>query len=128
MEFYRVNNLSTILANAAWGTDRQFVAKWDTERISFSKFRAKDPEWATKFHIWRMDWTPDSIKLYLDNELLNSTLLTESINPDGFNPFMQPHYLLLNLAIGGNGGNPDKSDFPISYEVDYVRIYQKTSK
>ncbi len=124
MEFYRVNNVPTILANAAWGTDKQYVAKWDTERIPYAHFLAKDPEWTKKFHIWRMDWTNESIKLYLDDELLNTTLLSETINPDGFNPFMQPHYLLLNLAIGGNGGNPDQSKFPIRYEVDYVRIYQ----
>ncbi|MBV5312962.1 MAG: glycoside hydrolase family 16 protein [Prolixibacteraceae bacterium] len=125
MEFYRVKDLPTILANAAWGTGQQYVAKWDTQRIPFLRFKAIDSEWATKFHIWRMEWTPESIKLYLDDELLNSTLLSETINPDGFNPFTQPHYLLLNLAIGGNGGNPDKSKFPIKYEVDYVRIYQK---
>jgi hypothetical protein len=28
----------------------------------------------------------------------------QTINPDGFNPFLQPHYLLLNLALGRNGG------------------------
>jgi beta-glucanase (GH16 family) len=71
-----------------------------------------------------MDWTPESIKLYLDNELLNTTLLSETVNPDGSNPFTKPHYLLLNLAIGGNGGNPAKAMYPIKYEVDYVRVYQ----
>ena len=41
------------------------------------------------------------------------------------NPFHQPHYLLLNLAIGGLwGGDPSNSTFPGKYEVDYVRIYQ----
>jgi len=125
MEFYRVNNAPTILANVAWGTDKQYVAKWDTERIPYAHFLAKDPEWTSKFHIWRMDWTKESIKLYLDNELINTTLLSETINLDGFNPFTQPQYLLLNLAIGGNGGNPDQSKFPIKYEVDYVRVYQE---
>lgn len=43
----------------------------------------------------------------------------------GFNPFHQPHYLLLNLAIGGNGGDPSNTPFPRIYELDYVRIYQK---
>ncbi len=124
MEFYRVQNVPTILANVAWGTANQYVGKWHTERIPFSHFLAKDPNWDKKFHVWRMDWTPEFIKLYLDNELLNTTLLSETVNPDGFNPFTQPHYLLLNLALGGNGGNPDKSNFPIRYEVDYVRVYQ----
>jgi len=128
MEFYRVNNSSTILANVAWGTNQQHVAKWHTERIPFSKFIAADPDWAQKFHIWRMDWTPESIKLYLDDVLYNTTLLSETINPDGSNPFSKAQYLLLNLAIGGNGGNPDKSKFPIKYEVDYVRVYQEIEK
>ncbi len=125
MEFYRVNNVPTILANVAWGTDKPYIAKWDTERIPFSHFLAKDPEWTKKFHIWRMDWTKESIRLYLDDELLNTTLVSETVNPDGFNPFTKPQYLLLNLAIGGNGGNPDRSKFPIKYEVDYVRVYQE---
>ena len=128
MEFYRVKKVPTILANVAWGTSQQHVAKWHTEMISFSKFAAKDPNWANKFHIWRMDWTPESIKLYLDDELLNTTLLKETINPDGNNPFTKPQYLLLNLAIGGNGGDPSKTKFPIRYEVDYVRVYQNSEK
>ena len=125
MEFYRVNNAPTILANVAWGTDKPYIAKWDTERIPYTHFLAKDPEWTKKFHTWRMDWTKESIKLYLDDELLNTTLVSQTVNPDGFNPFTQPHYLLLNLALGGNGGNPDQSKFPIRYEVDYVRVYQE---
>jgi len=125
MEYYRVKGEPTILANVAWGTSQRSVAKWHTERIPYSTFTAKDPDWDKKFHIWRMDWTPESIKLYLDDELLNTTQLSGTVNPDGFNPFTQPQYLLLNLAIGGNGGNPDISKFPIRYEVDYVRVYQK---
>ena len=35
-------------------------------------------------------------------------------------------YILLNLAIGENGGVPDDSQFPLRYYVDYVRVYQKT--
>lgn len=128
MEFYRVDGVPTILANVAWGTSQQYVAKWHTERILLSKFTAIDPNWAKKFHIWRMDWTSESIKLYLDDELLNTTLLSETINPDGSNPFTKPQYLLLNLAIGGNGGNPMKTKFPIRYEVDYVRVYQTLEK
>jgi beta-glucanase (GH16 family) len=125
MEFYRVNNVPTILANVAWGTEKQYVAKWHTERIPLSHFTDRDSDWVKKFHIWRMDWTPEWIKLYLDDELLNTTPLSETVNPDGFNPFTQPEYILLNLALGKNGGNPDSTKFPIRYEVDYVRVYQK---
>ncbi|WP_259016359.1 glycoside hydrolase family 16 protein [Emticicia fluvialis] len=123
MEFYRVKGIPTILANVAWGTDKPYVAKWDEEKIPLAKFTARDKDWVKKFHIWRMDWDKDAIRLYLDDELLNTTLLTETINADGSNGFLQEHYLLLNQALGGNGGKPQKD--LITYEVDYVRIYQK---
>ena len=44
---------------------------------------------------------------------------------DEFNPFSQPHFILLNLAIGSNGADPGNAEFPVFHEVDYVRIYQE---
>lgn len=67
----------------------------------------------------------------MDGLLLNTTDLEETINQDeaGRNPFHQPHYILLNLAIGGtNGGDPSSTEFPAQLEVDYVRIYQKAPR
>lgn len=125
MEFYRVNDVPTILANFAWGTSKPGLAKWDDLKKSLSDFTANDPDWTKKFHVWRMDWDSESIKIFLDDQLLNEVLLSETLNPDGFNPFLQPHYILLNLALGRNGGDPSKSASPIKYEVDWVRIYQK---
>ena len=103
----------------------QKLSKKKNRKIPFSKFLKKDPKWAEKFHVWKMEWTTDFIKIYLDDELLNTISLSETKNPDGFNPFHQPHYILLNLAIGGNGGDPSATTFPRKYEVDYVRVYQK---
>ncbi len=41
-------------------------------------------------------------------------------------PFDQNHFLLLNLAIGGDlGGAVDNSALPAQYKVDYVRVYQR---
>ncbi|MER0438075.1 glycoside hydrolase family 16 protein [Emticicia sp. W12TSBA100-4] len=126
MEFYRVKSEPTILANVAHGTNKQYVAKWDDSKTDLKHFTDKNKDWVKQFHIWRMDWTPESINLYLDDELLNTTSLSETINPDGKNPFLQPHFLLLNLAIGGqNGGEPKPATKQIKYEVDYVRVYQK---
>lgn len=125
MEFYRIKNIPTILANMAWGTDTPFVAKWHTETMPLIHFTERDKDWVKKFHVWRMDWDKDSIKLYLDNELMNSTPLNNTLNADGSNPFHQSHYLLLNLALGGNGGDPSVTNRSIKYEVDYVRVYQK---
>ncbi len=122
MEYYIRNDEPSILANAAWKNE---ITVWDDAIIPFSKFLKKDPDWVRKFHIWRMDWDAYSINLYLDDELLNTIDVEKTKNKEGFTPFNNPHYLLLNLAIGSNGGDPSKSNFPITYEIDYVRVYQK---
>lgn len=123
MEFYRGN----ILANACWGTKKRWNAKWDSSKTPLKSFA--DQKWDEKFHLWRMDWDSNSIRLYLDDKLLNTIDVRKVVNPTNRgprNPFRQPHYLLLNLAIGGKaGGDPSKTQFPTKYEIDYVRVYQK---
>ncbi len=126
MEYYR----GELLANVAWLGRRRGAPRWDESRRSISEFR--DPEWSKKFHDWRMDWDRDSIKLYVDDKLLNETDLATTINGnrEAANPFHETQYMLLNLAIGGtNGGDPSATEFPARFEVDYVRVYQRpTSK
>ena len=127
MEYYRVDGVASILANAAWKVDGQREPEWDAEKIPFERFLEKDPNWPQKFHVWKMEWTHDHIRLYLDEELLNEVKISEADYADGFNPFRQPHYILLNLALGSNGGDPSNTDFPLKYEVDYVRVFQETT-
>lgn len=129
MEFYRINGIQNVLANVAWGSATRWKAIWNSKKTPLTHFLSKDPDWPKKFHIWRMDWNKDSINLYLDNELLNTTLLKNTINgiTPPVNPFLQRHYFLLNLALGSGGGDPSKSVFPITYEVDYIRVYQKVT-
>lgn len=125
LEFYRPKHIPSILANVAYGSDKRWNAKWNMTVNPISTFIKSDKDWARKYHVWRMDWSKDSISLYIDDKLLNTTLLKNTVNADGSNPFLQPHYILLNLALGENGGDPSQSTFPIIYEVDYVRIYQQ---
>lgn len=128
MEFYRIDQIPHILANTAWGTDKKWVAKWNSTRISLDKISKGDKDWCFRYHIWRMDWDSTKIDIFLDNELLNHTSLTDTRNANGGNPFLQPHYLLLNLAIGENGGIPDPTRFPLKYSIDYVRVYQRDNQ
>lgn len=128
MEYYRKKGGPHILANAAWGTDRPYLARWNSRAIPFSHFTDRDPHWGDKFHVWTMEWTPESLRILLDGELLNEVSLSETINGSighGSNPMQQPHYILLNLALGGDNGGPiDPAAFPMRYEIDYVRVYQ----
>ena len=129
MEFYRIGGVPHILANAAWGNDRPNDAVWNSRRVPFSHFTDRDPQWADKFHVWRLDWDEHSLRFYLDDELLNDISMTQPVNGrigQGINPFMRPQYILLNLALGGqNGGDIDDSAMPLRYEIDYVRVYQR---
>ncbi len=124
LEYYRIQNQATILANAAWVGPRGGVL-WDSAKIPFTELLADMPDWPERYHIWKMDWNEDRIELYLNDVLLNTIPIDDKTYADGFNPFRQPHYILLNLAIGSNGGDPENTRFPITYEVDYVRVYQR---
>ena len=135
MEYYPSGSTELIHANVAWGSTKRWVATWNSKTKKLSDLLAKNPNWRDEYHVWRMDWDPDYIKLYLDGELLNSTAVDRTINPrngsiwkyDDQSPYRDRYqYLLLNLALGGdNGGSLANTPFPCQYLVDYVRIYQK---
>lgn len=128
MEFYRIQGIPHILANVAWGNDKPYNAVWNSKKIVFKHFTDRNAKWADSFHTWRMDWDENTIKLFLDEELLNEVSLKETVNGSigqGSNPFRKPQYLLLNLALGGNGGKIDPNALPMKYEIDYVRVYQR---
>jgi beta-glucanase (GH16 family) len=131
MEFYRSDSgVPQILANFAYGP---WPPIWDTVKIPLEGIAGFHGEtagdWVKKFHVWRMDWTETELSLYLDNRLLNRLDAGTGVqNPSGSpqRPFQQPHYILLNLALGSNGGTPDNSTlWPLKYDVDYVRVYQQ---
>lgn len=82
------------------------------------------------FHIYAVDWEPDQIVWYIDNQ----PVFTSTYNlPPG--QISLPEYpgdmqILLNLAIGGSFvGNelPPDDLLANALEVDYVRVYQKVS-
>jgi beta-glucanase (GH16 family) len=123
MEYYR----GKLLANFAWGTPQRWKAEWDSVTVPLAKLGGE--KWAREFHVWRMDWTRDTVRLYVDNRLLNEVKVADAKNPDGFLPFRQPHYMILNLALGGDNGGPvDDSVFPSRFEVDWVRVYQERKR
>jgi beta-glucanase (GH16 family) len=78
------------------------------------------------FHVYAVEWTPESMDFYFDQTKYHSFTVSAAEN-EGQNPFQMPHYLLLNLALGGDWGRKiDDSMLPQKFYVDYVRVYQKT--
>lgn len=118
MEYYN----GSLHANVAWGTDTRWEGKWDSQTRSVST------DFSNDFHIWRMHWTEDFIDLWVDDFKQNTTDLSTAINGSLAtlrNPFHQKAYILVNQAIGANGGDPSGTEFPVQYIVDYVRVYQE---
>ena len=82
------------------------------------------PTFNSAFHVYRMDWTPDEIKAFIDDKEFFAFKRQGVLWQEW--PFNQPQHLLVNIAVGGNWGGIkgiDDTIFPISMELDYVRYY-----
>ena len=78
----------------------------------------------TKWHVYSIEWNPDSIRWLLDGNRYWGVSIKNGENDT--QEFHEPFYLMLNLAIGGNWPkNPDATTvFPDTLYVDYVRVYK----
>ena len=129
MEFNEYHGVSSILASVCWAGNED-TSEWDIAAYPFSKFTQADPLWASKFHVWRMDWNANSIKIFVDDVLLNVTSLMQTYNAQTSagaddNPFETPMHIVLSLALGSSGGYIDEQTLPAHFEIDYIKVYQK---
>jgi len=81
---------------------------------------------AGSFHLFRMEWTPTLISTYVDSHLIWQFDIS---NPSNFGgeEFHQPHFITLNLAVGGSltgitSSSGITAPFPAEMVVDYIRI------
>lgn len=85
------------------------------------------PTATSEFHTYAVEWTPDYLKFYFDG-VLHFTFKNDGKGDYNTWPFYNPFYLKLNLAWGGNWGGAmgvEESCLPTTYEIDYVRVFQK---
>ncbi len=83
----------------------------------------------TEFHLYRVDWTPATLRGYIDDQLIFE-FKNEGKGYEVW-PFDKRFHLLLNVAVGGDWGGQkgiDDTAFPTSMEVDYVRVYKMIDK
>jgi beta-glucanase (GH16 family) len=104
--------------NILYGTLHYY--SFDGKKKTSSGTWTGNEDYTKDFHIYVLEWEPDSLRWYIDGKLLHST--NEGIPHT-------PHYLILNTAIGGAWpGNPDSTTvFPQYHDIDYVKIFQKNS-
>ncbi|MDQ0796543.1 discoidin domain-containing protein [Streptomyces sp. B1I3] len=83
-------------------------------------------DFSDDFHTWVADWNSKGITYSLDGRTV-LTLDKEQVEQTrGPWIFDHPHYLILNLAVGGDWPGPTDAStpFPAKMLVDHVRVYQ----
>ena len=76
------------------------------------------------FHNYQMHWTPE--KLYFSVDGMVHFHYANLKHGAASWPFDKPQFMILNIAIGGDLGGPvDDAIFPVTMEVEYLRVYQK---
>lgn len=75
-------------------------------------------DYTKDFHVYALEWEPDSMRWYVDGRLIHTSVIGIP---------HAPHYIILNTAVGGSWpGNPDATtSFPQFHDIDYVRVYQR---
>lgn len=81
------------------------------------------PDVCEGFHTYQMHWTPQDIRFGIDG-VQHFRYPNPGTGTKAW-PFDAPQFLILNIAIGGDLGGPiDDRIFPVTMEVDFVRVYQ----
>ncbi len=80
------------------------------------------------YHLYKMVWTSQAIKMYIDNVEFYSFDISGAAAAN-LSEFHNPHFLLLNLAVGGaytNIFDPNAITAPLPGKmyVDYIKLYQ----
>lgn len=74
---------------------------------------------STEFHLYSLDWSASSIKIYVDGNLIHSVSNSSTI------PFNHDFFFIINVAMGGTfGGSVNATFTSATMEVDYIRVYK----
>ena len=118
-----------------WGTSWDMYGPGAYPNTGSNKIPSYDVQGS--YHIWRLEWDENNMRMYFDNEAQPYAQLgisgTGEANTGSY--FRQSFFVLFNLAVGGtytginNVNNVtafNSTPEPKMY-VDYVRVYQKNA-
>jgi len=86
------------------------------------------PTATDSFHVYSLEWDSTYIRYLVDDEPY-FFIYNDSDGDEDKWPFNHSHYVILNLAVGGDWGGVqgiDPNAFPMEMEVDYVRVFKKS--
>ncbi len=86
---------------------------------TYTKNSTSVTDTANSWHVYAMEWSADTIELSVDDVVFHT--LNNAQNAY----FDNEHFILLNIAMGGQLGGTIAANFTSDMmEVDYVRVYQ----
>lgn len=79
-------------------------------------------QWPDAYHLYSVEWSPEEIRYFVDDTL--HFTVTNAMAPISSTPMS----VILNTAVGGwFDGSPNGSTvFPQHFDIDYVRVYEKS--
>ena len=117
-------NFKKYEANVHWANEKdEHVMLWDTDgKVPTLIY---DEPLGNDWHTYGVDWTEEHMRFYCDDK----TLGTIDITDEQMTELHFENYLLLNLAMQKEQSEElVGTDFEIVYQIDYVRVYQKTAE
>jgi len=93
---------------------------------SYSQFFDTASDLDDGFHIFSMNWTPERVTTYIDGQQI-WTMFIKSDSCADCSEFHQPHFIILNIAVGGTytgllSADQITATMPAEMLVDYIRI------
>jgi len=86
-----------------------------------------------EYHLYGFGWTSEELYFTVDGKIYGRYDLSQDFGDrgDGMNGFNDPVYIIFNNFIftdNSSWKNPtvnDKTEWPITYKIDWIRLYQK---
>jgi beta-glucanase (GH16 family) len=82
----------------------------------------------SQFHLYTIEWDANQIRWYVDRETRPTPVHTVDLSAGNKEEFRKPFHIILNLALSGQftgNAQPVQSMFPLTMQVDYVRVWQR---
>lgn len=105
------------------------AAHWENNEqyATYGRYHDAPQRLDTDYHVYRMEWTPETVKTFVDGAKVWEMNI-DPVNCGDCTEFHEPHFMILNLAVGGNytgilGIDGITAPLPAEMRVDYVRVY-----
>jgi beta-glucanase (GH16 family) len=100
-------------------TNYHYGLSWNNRSSFYQKTKLRD--FSEDFHTFAVKWTESEMAWYV-----NGIMIGQKFYDRRWIAQSKDNYILINLAVGGWGGDPDDTtEWPGYYDIDWVRVWQK---